>query len=237
MLGTATRQINRHLPMPKLSVEMLSWLAPIRAAITSDADEWRGYRFELTFRAGVLVGIKVAREDDALPLTRTTLQRVSLGELERAVRAKIAAVVAQFGEDNPGRDMFPDAAQWRETPAARARADRDDVKLAELAREYVKRIGERAPARILARDLDYAEKSISKLIRRARVRGLLTSTTKGRAGGQLTPRALVLLGEAAPAPNREEWEVFMFGRAGLEPAEIERLLADDDAQQTIEEEQ
>lgn len=74
-----------------------------------------------------------------------------------------------------------------------ARTDRD---FAELAFHYVMHVseGDRHPAKTLADQLGTTPATMVNRIREARKRGLLTPTTPGRSGGELTDRACELLG-------------------------------------------
>lgn len=79
-------------------------------------------------------------------------------------------------------------------PDAKPRGDRrgrkpwPDEEYAELAAEYVQlcRKGQRAPARLLAEKRGMTPGALRAALRRARARALLTPTTAGHAGGELT---------------------------------------------------
>jgi hypothetical protein len=89
-------------------------------------------------------------------------------------------------------------ADWPDVET-RPRANRDDLQLARIARTYVQTIGDPTQVeQICALRLEgpYSPDSVPRLISRARKRGLLTSTTRGRAGGMLTPKAQALLRQA-----------------------------------------
>lgn len=72
---------------------------------------------------------------------------------------------------------------------------RDDAYLALLASQYVQLLdqGSRSPVQALASQLGQNPAEVRDLIHEARVRKLLTDAPKGRAGGQLTPRAMTLI--------------------------------------------
>lgn len=72
---------------------------------------------------------------------------------------------------------------------------REDTYLASLASQYVQLLdqGSRTPVQALASQLGQDPAEVRDLIHEARSRGLLTAAPKGRAGGQLTERALALL--------------------------------------------
>jgi hypothetical protein len=207
----------------QLSIDMRGWNPPA-ALITIDSGEWRGYTFVLILYGLELAHFEVRRDDpDAKPLNRSRLQAVPLGLLERELRKKVDSVYEQHRVDNPDAPPLFPAEDWPD-PAERLRANRDDVKLARLAQRYVETLGQPKQAAQLAvwsrEDPErgrYKASSIPKLIKRARERRLLTPTSKGQAGGQLTPRARALLAEPPSARERidavldqarrrEEWE-------------------------------
>ncbi len=72
---------------------------------------------------------------------------------------------------------------------------RTDAELAKLAADYLKACesGSRSPVADVARVRGMTDMALRTVLYRARKRGLLTKQTTGRAGGQLTPRARVLL--------------------------------------------
>ena len=77
------------------------------------------------------------------------------------------------------------------------RKGRPDIFYAGLAKEYVDLLGEStAPTRDLALKLGYTTSSIRDFLHQARVRGLLTGSAKGLAGGHLTEKAKGLLGDS-----------------------------------------
>jgi hypothetical protein len=168
---------------------------PVTAEVTIDADDWRGYRFKVTLggESAQLSSVEVQRDDRSLPLNSWRMQRIPLGLMERALRAKI-------------RDIAPPLfrpEEWPD-PDQRTRANRDDGRLAELARAYTETLGQPRQAPTLAERFGYQPSSIPRLIRRARERHLLTATSKGRPGGQLTPRAWALLGGISNE-QMQEW--------------------------------
>ena len=176
--------------MTELSIDRWTWQPPLAGAVIC-ADGWPGYRFVLAADVTVrqLVNFEILRDSDAQPLTARALARVPLGALEDALYEELESFIDQWHADNPGSGL---AAPRPE----RVRANRDDVKLAELARAYVETLGQPFQMRRLAEDFgfNYSLATIPKLIARARQRGLLTPTTKGRSGGRLTPKAIALLG-------------------------------------------
>lgn len=74
------------------------------------------------------------------------------------------------------------------------RRGRPDVFYARLAAEYVELLSASStPTKDLAEKHDYSATSMRDYLNQARVRGLLTRSQQGRAGGELTEGALKLL--------------------------------------------
>jgi len=91
----------------------------------------------------------------------------------------------------------------REAPRAKERRGRppahDDSWYADLAQDYTRIIesgNARSPVKQLAKERGYTPNSMSRLINRARDRGMLKGSHPGKAGGQLTDLAVHLLKEA-----------------------------------------
>jgi hypothetical protein len=80
---------------------------------------------------------------------------------------------------------------------------RSDLFYAEIASAYVRLTADRAPIRRLREELEregglyFAEATVRDFVNRARRRGLLTPSPPGRPGGELTPKAQVLLRQLA----------------------------------------
>jgi hypothetical protein len=92
-----------------------------------------------------------------------------------------------------------------ERPRPRRPTGRDDTYYARLAAEYLGLLGTESPSRRPLRDLAARHgEPLSRMrdrVREARERGLLTFSTPGVRGGELTPRARALL-KAAKKPRR-----------------------------------
>ena len=93
-----------------------------------------------------------------------------------------------------GLTLDVDLGEFKRDPRPGKRG-RPDVFYAGIAKEYVDLLGEStAPTRDLAQRLGYSSSSVARdLLHQARARGLLTGTSKGLAGGQLTDKAKDLL--------------------------------------------
>ena len=223
-MSEKTSRAGGKLSTGQLSIEMRSW-SPPAAVVTIDDPQWRGYTFALILDALQVAHFEVRRDPDAKPLNAWRLQRVPLALIERALRAKLSGVIEQYGRDNPTAPALFSTEDWPD-PSEQTRANRDDVKLAQLAKRYVETLDQPQQAEGLAELFGYAPSSISKLIRRARDRHLLTPTSKGRPGGQLTPRAKALLGEMPTRPDQREQDVFLFGKPKSEMTTRERIEAE-----------
>ncbi len=122
-------------------------------------------------------------------LTARQLRRVTLGDLTRnASRGLIGNLMAA---------MAPEVASAvDEDHAHPGRAGRDDHFYAVWAARYADRAAYTPrPIAELAELHDQPPARLREYIAAARRRGLLTETTKGRSGGQLTDRARTLLAE------------------------------------------
>lgn len=197
-----------------IAVEIKQW-APLPAAVLHiDAPEWAPYRFGMVLEYGAVSSFDMWRADQsASPITARLLQRVPFGSLERALISKIEEFRAAWEQDNPDLPLFlPD--QWP-TVDEKPRINRDDLRLALLAEQYVKTLASPQQMAALAAWSredptrgNFSDSSVTKMVSRARQRGLLTRTTRGRRGGQLTPKALALLGrtrepvQSAPPAER-----------------------------------
>lgn len=112
--------------------------------------------------------------------------------MKRPGSAGLAKVLAQQGFTDLGPDSL------------HGRRGHSDLFYAQVARDYVSLLDEHAPKPIRAlmsklKDAGrpLSEAAVRDLVRRARQRGLLTGTTRGKPGGRLTQRAIALLTEAA----------------------------------------
>jgi hypothetical protein len=101
------------------------------------------------------------------------------------------------GESPDGWIFAPPAAPkgWATSLAKRpGRAGKPDIHYALVAAEYVRHLGEPKPLARLAKELPLEASQVRSILYEARRRGLLTDpTVPGRAGGELTPKALDIL--------------------------------------------
>jgi hypothetical protein len=140
-----------------------------------------------------VVGYAVRLTEEAThPLGSRTGLRAPYGEIvgeaDRFVREDIGFhPVAEWLE--PG-STSPLATRLASRPGRRSRAL---VDYAEIAKAYVGALDERNPVETAADQLGMSRKSLSNALTRARDKGLLTRDKQGRAGGQLTNKALELL--------------------------------------------
>lgn len=173
-----------------INVNLRTSALPIVAEATIAGRDWCDYRFTLTFGDGLeLVGLDIQRTSGAALINAWRLQHVPIGALECAARAQINLAALTWDD----LSMFhPD--DWLYANE-RPRGNSNERKHAELAKAYVETLGDPHQVQTLAKRTGYAAGSIPALIRRARQRHLLTLTSKGSPGGQLTPRALAILGD------------------------------------------
>jgi hypothetical protein len=124
-------------------------------------------------------------------LTARQLRRATLGDLTRlasqSLVAKLMTAIAPDTTANPAEDD-----QVHPHPG---RAGRDDHFYAVWAARYAEQAAYTAsPIAELAELHDRPPARLRDYIAQARRRGLLTETTPGRSGGQLTDKAIALLG-------------------------------------------
>jgi hypothetical protein len=131
------------------------------------------------------------RRRDGQPISRRALGSMGLGAVYKALSNVLHTPIAQahLGE------------QWTLKVPIPGRPGRDDLFYAQWARRYVKAL-EAAPRSPIAHLVATSDNpgttgdEIRARIRRARERELLTSTPKGRPGGELTDKAKALLRDA-----------------------------------------
>lgn len=143
-----------------------------------------------------VIGFRVSTRDGRA-LTGTAIRDLHLGELisEATERAERERLASQGGR---GGVVFANIHELRLAPfreTRRGRAGRPDSDYALLAAEYVRQLesGERRPAHALADEFGGSASLWANRISEARKRGLLTETSRGRAGGALTDKAVDLL--------------------------------------------
>jgi hypothetical protein len=156
-------------------------------------DRWVGYWFRVTFDRGAVVSFDVRRLPDAPPLRAAMLQAVPLGAIEDAARAATNGAIAEFLKMRPWSIPGAKERAWiAEFDAPGEPSDRDHF-LAKVALLYVQTIGDKNQRRTIHETFDTDIGYVPELIRDARRRDLLTPTTRGRAGGNLTAKAIQLL--------------------------------------------
>lgn len=184
-------------------------------------------KFTMTLAAAGVSTWGVESMDSTTRIGARLLRRVPIGTMERHARNYLVASVLgranemeesvvplleQLRDDHPVeaefkrdglelRDRMRELASWvvdvampelREAPTA-------DGRYAQAAAAYVAAIQDRstAPVRDAARHLMLSEKTTRNYIYKARERGLLTPTSGGKAGGQLTDKARGFLNDAS----------------------------------------
>lgn len=184
------------LRMTDVFIDVRQWAPMPTAVLTLSDDEWAGYEFVLILEGVEIAHFEIRRSENALPLNARRFQSVPLGLLERTFRNAVNETNDSFKELN-GTSLFTEE-EW---PSKDDKPRADDLLLAGLAQRYVETLGEPQQMACLGEWSredpsrgHWTNGTVSQKITLARQRNLLTKTTKGRRGGQLTPKALSLLG-------------------------------------------
>lgn len=187
------------IPGPHSSAAVtFEWLSDDRLRVRIDLDS-SGQSVGVAFGVG-------AGGSPQSPVSGRAIRRIPLGELENSARETIRfelavrvhsefpAVAQSIGDDGAAlRSSLSD----RVRPGRRGRPDKA---YASLAAEYVNRLGSGREVAELADAFGYSTSRMRNMLYEARRRGLLTRPPKGKSGGQLTPKALALLGEQEATP-------------------------------------
>jgi hypothetical protein len=198
-----------------------------RHAICVTHDRFEGLFFVLVFDSeGSLDAFTVqcSEPDVAMPpsvgpqsgrnrgqLTARSLRTMPLGELTTLctddVRRRVMDAPTFFG-DVPDPAVLERtrllATSWARGYVEHARPGpkgRDLRDLALIAAGYVECLGSPKPVEMLARQLGLSVKRTTNLVYKARKASLLSPTKKGRAGGELTSKAIALLKENDDGPR------------------------------------
>lgn len=173
--------------------------------------DFPGWDFFVTFSpAGVPVGFAVQatvpvspnlgkwtregtppREPFAPPVTARFLRRIPVGEIQDLARRAILDLGGRMS--SPGTvERWGHAFQEVKRPG---RSGRDDRAYAEVAALYVEKLrtNPKTALKDLADDLGYSRSQVRNVLYTARRRRLLTAAQPGKAGGELTEKALALL--------------------------------------------
>jgi hypothetical protein len=192
--------------------------------VTRDlAEGWSvEYRLALEDAGSVVVAeLRVSQPDGSVPtggLRARALRLLRFGDALDLSREALALL--RQGEDlsRPGGVVFtPHGRAWltRQAKGPGGRKGRDDFFYAGIAAHYSHEAREsRHATQAVAELLTLSPSRARELIATARARGLLTHTTQGRAGGQLTDKAreLLQLIEVEGIPSAEA-----FGTASIGP--------------------
>ena len=173
---------------------------PPWAEVVGTAPKWRGYHFRVTFdAAGSTTELRIHREATAPPLTRRLLQAVPVPRLEHVAHARVRDWMNDWMARESYANVGSDA--WFAEFDDAGRNPERDVWLAKVAAAYVDTLGQDSQRQrdAIADRCGISADYVPDATREARQRELLTPTTQGRAGGELTPRALRLLGRHVPA--------------------------------------
>ncbi len=185
------------------------WLLPsLVAGASGDAwveieipgDDWPGYWFRVSFDGPELVGIEIHRSADSPALTRRKLQAVPLESIKQAARERITSWTQRWIESrsDAGRIAFYEAEVWLRAFEDQGRDPNRDRWLAEIAQTYVQTIGNPRQLHEIHDRHSVAVAYVPDIIREARDRGILSRTTRGKAGGELLPHAAFLCLQVCP---------------------------------------
>lgn len=142
-------------------------------------------------------GLRIASQVYLVPLdpgrlptegiTVAALRAVRLG----TIQAELNEILAR--EENLGRLPSARVDGFRSNPRP-GRGGRDPYDYAVWAQRYVEKLGTRHPIRELMQEHPgYSEHAIRARLNRARAKGLLTDSPPGKAGGELTEKAKLIL--------------------------------------------
>lgn len=167
--------------------------------IVCELDGYPGWRIlpevAVTDR-GLLLRRLVIEPSDGMPepgITTRMLRQLRTGDLIAALRA-----AARQNEQ-----IFGDAPDLSVTTRV-GRRGRDDLYYARWAVAYVEALARSArPIEDLAARHNLSASQIRNLTHACRRRGMLTASPPGRAGGELTPRAIALLKEDTDGKHQE----------------------------------
>jgi hypothetical protein len=132
-------------------------------------------------------------------ITARLLRRIPLGEyidIARATARDMAARQRRRGATSPRFQAWATTLLDEPRPGRRGRPD---LFYAQIASDYVQRIGTKNIVTQMAQERNFSPSYLSSLLNEARNRCLLTGTTRGKSGGTLTNKAVQLLEEANSA--------------------------------------
>jgi hypothetical protein len=167
--------------------------------IVCELDGYPGWRIlpevAVTDR-GLLLRRLVIEPSDGMPepgITTRMLRQLRTGDLIAALRAAT----------RQNEQIFGDAPDLSVTTRV-GRRGRDDLYYARWAMAYVEALARSArPIEDLAARYNLSASQIRNLMHACRRRDMLTASPPGRAGGELTPRAIALLKEDTDGKHQE----------------------------------
>ena len=130
-------------------------------------------------------------------LSAAILRKVPIADIDGGVEAWIS----DLRQLDPDAGLGPLEGFEAHVPA---RGPSSDVKLAQYAEIYVRRRGSRRQMQDTADAAGTSPQQMRNYIYRARKRGLLTKTTTGHGGGDLTAKAKAILKRASDRQELEE---------------------------------
>jgi hypothetical protein len=183
--------------------------------------DFPGLNFRLEYDDDLnLKSVAVSASDESPGITARMLRKFPFGAVDASARTHMARWWRAYDEIRPeaARSASPISKKSMDAIDIRrpGRRGRPDIEYAELARDYVRIVatpGVSPLKRLKAERQFLSESQLRNLLYEARRRGLLTDPPqKGKAGGDLTHKALSLL-EQAVSPSFPEWTPEQFEEA------------------------
>ena len=201
-MGKSVKIVGKNTPEPWVDADGDRWLVVMTWAELDGRAECIGIEIR-SFAAvgqdpGAAVGqgetVKPIRPRDSIrPVRGGALRRFGMSQVDDARRrwAELLGAAGPFGPPTRGTKRAQDAAAFSADGRGRRLVGADgqllsaDEALAEVARVYKAAwVGEN-PTAAVARELHLSESAAAKRVARAREKGLLPPTTRGRAAGSI----------------------------------------------------
>jgi hypothetical protein len=150
-------------------------------------------RFKVTFNAdGTVRALQIETTNSArTPITATMLRSVNSGAIEATARRFLDERIGAFADAVLSETPFL-AKQWLDASSRMTEAHLQS--LARVARAYADTVGQPGWLATIAEEQGLSMGTVTKMVKDARIAGLLTPTTRGKAGGSLTLQGAQILG-------------------------------------------
>jgi hypothetical protein len=127
--------------------------------------------------------------DEDRDLTTSMFRELPIAAMRRAALDYIRQELEPFDRSKRGQ-REPNARRWVTEWDRPGRRGRPDYDYAVLAEKYVRLLSERRPIEVLAEREQISPAHVRNMLHEARRRELLTRVGQGRAGGELTEKAM-----------------------------------------------